>query len=176
MTVLTRAPATLSSQLFSIAVRRNASTARFFHPSPLRTAVAHPITAHGPPPKAPAPAPEFGEQQKQEQQQQQQQAAEEKAKIAETEKETPARPSKPSALKKRFWKNVDVRKKPGRLYERKEAGSLRARDPKADHAMRYQRNIKFCSIPDLSEHRLRMSSRSLQPSLIWHTRLLWSGM
>lgn len=119
MTILTRAPATLSSQLFFTAVRRNASTARFFHSSPLRTAVAHPITAHGPPPKAPAPAAEFGEQQKQEQQQQQQQAAEEEAKVAETEKETPARPSKPSALKKRFWKNVDVRKKPGTLYERK---------------------------------------------------------
>lgn len=119
MTILTRATATLSSQLFSTAVQRNASTARFFHSSPLRTAVAHPITAHGPPPKAPAPAAEFGEQQ-----QQQQQAAEEEAKVAEIEKETPARPPKPSALRKRFWKNVDVKKKPGMLYERKEAGRL----------------------------------------------------
>lgn len=135
MTILTRAPATLSSQLFSTAVRRNASAARFFHHSPLRTAIAHPITAHGPPPKAPAPAPEFGEQQEQEQppQQQQQQAAEEETKIAETEKETPVRPSKISALKKRFWKNVDVKKKPGTSYQKKkkkkqktEAGSLHA--------------------------------------------------
>lgn len=132
MTILTRAPATLSSQLFFTAVRRNASTARFFHSSPLKTAVAHPITAHGPPPKAPAPAAEFGEQQKQEQQQQQ--AAEEEAKVTETEKETPARPSKPSALKKRFWKNVDFRKKPGTLYERKEPGGAKL---KADHAIRF---------------------------------------
>ena len=131
MTLLPRASAAFSSQLFlSTAIRRNAAAAapaaRFFHSHPLKSAIAHPITAHGPPPKAPAPAQESGDRQKQQREQQQeeaesgeqqprqQQEGDGNVKLADTGKETPATPSKPSAtLKKRFWKNADVKRKPG---------------------------------------------------------------
>ncbi|KAJ9296949.1 hypothetical protein DTO271G3_4710 [Paecilomyces variotii] len=76
---------------------------RYFHSSPSRFAVAHPITAHGPPPKAPEPAAELVER-----------AERRKQKDAETvgtEKPEQPRPSKASsALKKRFWKDVNVKK------------------------------------------------------------------
>lgn len=137
MAILPRASATattaLSSQLLSTTFRRNVTpAARFFHSHALKGAIAHPITAHGPPPKAPAPAPEFGNKQKQQQQEQQQQTESESGQqgqlqekqqqeqqngaakeVGDAEKETPAAPSKPSGLKKRFWKLVDVRKKQG---------------------------------------------------------------
>lgn len=139
MAILPRASATattvLSSQLLSTAFRRNVTpTARFFNSHPLKGAIAHPITAHGPPPKAPAPAPEFGNKQKQPQDQEQQQQAEsgsasgsqdqlqEKQQQQDADvnkagdaggKETSAAPLKPSGLRKRFWKLVDVRKKQG---------------------------------------------------------------
>lgn len=128
MTLLPRASAALSSQLLSTAIRRNAAAAapaaRFFHTHPLKSAIAHPITAHGPPPKAPAPAQESGDKQNQqreqqqaesgEQQPQQQQEGDRGVKLADTGTETPATPSKHSAtLKKRFWKNADVKRKPG---------------------------------------------------------------
>lgn len=118
MAFLPRASATLSSQLLSTTVRRNAPAARFFHTSPLKAAIAHPITAHGPPPKAPAPAPELQQQEKQkqqeqEQQEQQRQQEEEEAKLAKTAKEDKVPPTRPSGLKRRFWRNVDVQKKQG---------------------------------------------------------------
>ena len=117
MAFLPRASAILSSQLLSTAVRRNAPTARFFHSFPLKAAIAHPITAHGPPPKAPAPAPELQQQEKQKQQdqeqQEQQKQEEEEAKLAKSAKEDKVPPTKPSGLKRRFWRNVDVQKKQG---------------------------------------------------------------
>jgi uncharacterized membrane protein len=93
-----------TSQLASVA-RQNAPLCRHIHSSPLRAAVAHPVTAHGPPPKAPAPSPEFEQPAEQLQD----------AKPV-NESEPPARPSKVStALKKRFWKDVHVHEKPGRF-------------------------------------------------------------
>lgn len=83
----------------SSAVRRNA--ARQFHSSPFRAAVPHPITAHGPPPKAPAPSAEF------------------KSKARQSENESssgeglPSKLTKPSPLKSRFWKDVHVHGKAG---------------------------------------------------------------
>ncbi|KAL2009294.1 hypothetical protein VTN00DRAFT_7488 [Thermoascus crustaceus] len=77
---------------------------RSFHCSPLKSAIAHPITAHGPPPKAPVPAPEFGERVERRKKQ---------AELIEKGKEAQTQPSKPAtALKKRFWKDVNVRKQP----------------------------------------------------------------
>lgn len=141
MAILPRASTTattvLSSQLLSTTFRRSViPTTRFFNSHPLKGAIAHPITAHGPPPKAPAPAPEFGDKQKQQQQQEQEQEQQQQQQHAESGsgqqeqlqqrqqngsvneagnagKETPAAPLKPSGLKKRFWKLVDVRKKQG---------------------------------------------------------------
>lgn len=90
------------SQSVSIA-RQNVHRCRHIHSSPLRAAVAHPVTAHGPPPKAPAPSPEF------------EQPVEQRKDVdSVTENEPRARPSKVSAaLKKRFWKDVHVHEKPG---------------------------------------------------------------
>ncbi|KAJ5427709.1 ATP12 ATPase F1F0-assembly protein [Penicillium cf. griseofulvum] len=69
---------------------------RHIHSSPFRSAVAHPVTAHGPPPKAPAtPSVEFKETSK-------------------SNAELPASGSEAlrynltAALKKRFWKDVHV--------------------------------------------------------------------
>ncbi|EAW10873.1 ATP synthase complex assembly protein ATP12 [Aspergillus clavatus NRRL 1] len=77
-----------------------------FHSVSWRAAVAHPITAHGPPPKAPSPAPEFGD------------LSESRREGNQHASEQPAQPSKPSSvLKKRFWKNVDVKRKPDGDYE-----------------------------------------------------------
>lgn len=95
--------AALKSRLVSV-VRHKEPLCRRLHSSPLRAAVAHPITAHGPPPKAPAPSPEFEESVE----------SQEHAKPV-TEADSPSRPSKASAaLKKRFWKDVHVHGKPGR--------------------------------------------------------------
>ncbi|KAL1975352.1 hypothetical protein VTN31DRAFT_3744 [Thermomyces dupontii] len=77
---------------------------RSFHSSSRRWAIAHPITAHGPPPKAPRPAPEFAEEQQQ------------TIEAAEPEKpSTPVTTPPPkvrSVLKRRFWKDVHVRETP----------------------------------------------------------------
>lgn len=101
MTLFPRAA--LHSQLASV-TRRNV-LARHIHSSPLRAAVAHPVTAHGPPPKAPAPAEAFQDAQ---QQKQQTNAASSSA------ESTPSQPARPTAsLKKRFWKDVHVHGKPG---------------------------------------------------------------
>jgi ATP synthase F1 complex assembly factor 2 len=105
MSILPRASAALSAHLISTAVRRHASTSatRFLHSSPLKGAVAYPITAHGPPPKAPAPSPEFEERA----------GEQEVGGGGGSGNEAPIRPSRPSVLKKRFWKNVDIKRKPG---------------------------------------------------------------
>ncbi|GFF48586.1 mitochondrial molecular chaperone Atp12 [Aspergillus udagawae] len=94
----------LSCRLISAVGQRGATTScRTFHAISQKAAVAHPITAHGPPPKAPSPAPEFGR-------------PTEEGKDVNDAGKPQAQVSKPSpTLEKRFWKNVDVRKKPGAL-------------------------------------------------------------
>lgn len=112
----------------SSAVRRNA--ARQFHSSPFRAAVPHPITAHGPPPKAPAPSAEFKS----------------KARQSENEpssgEELPSKLTKPSPLKSRFWKDVHVHGKAGMfgvsLTEAKDSWELTD--------LSEQENTKYCSI------------------------------
>ncbi|KAJ5201575.1 uncharacterized protein N7498_006238 [Penicillium cinerascens] len=94
--------AAFPSQLLALA-RHNAPLCRRFHSSPLRAAVAHPVTAHGPPPKPPAPSPDFKKNAEQ-------------VKEAESApaSETQSQPTRASvSLKKRFWKNVHVHGKPG---------------------------------------------------------------
>jgi hypothetical protein len=72
---------------------------RHIHSSPLRAAIAHPITAQGPPPKAPTPAEAFRES-----------AAQSNAGSAGEE----SQPNRANvSLKKRFWKDVHVYGKPG---------------------------------------------------------------
>lgn len=79
------------------------ATLRHFHVSSLRAAIAHPVTAHGPPPKAPAPAPEFREY-----------VSRPKETKSTHTNEAPSHAVKPSSgLKKRFWRDVHVHGKPG---------------------------------------------------------------
>ncbi|KAJ5708001.1 hypothetical protein N7488_007802 [Penicillium malachiteum] len=89
-------------QLTSI-VRHNA--ARRFHSSPLKAAVAHPITAHGPPPKAPAPSAEFKGNASQSQ----------NSEVSQGQNSSP-KPAKPTGLKARFWKNVHVEAQAGEYH------------------------------------------------------------
>jgi ATP synthase F1 complex assembly factor 2 len=109
MTTFIRPSAAFSSQVASALFRCHASPARYVHSSRSKAAIAHPITAHGPPPKAPAPADDFGEAKEQRQQQEEAQQPAEPQQQAE-----PPKPSK--TLDKRFWRDVDVKRKPGMSY------------------------------------------------------------
>lgn len=86
------------------AARQSTQRPRALHSSTLKAAVAHPITAHGPPPKAPSPSPGSGERATQK--------TEDQGKISEAEPE-PRPIRKPATLKKRFWKDVDFQRKQG---------------------------------------------------------------
>lgn len=109
-----------SSQRLSTSPVISSSPARCFHCATRTWAIAHPITAHGPPPKAPTPAAEFKNdprragltQQKVQQQQQESQTS------PSTPSDSAARVSqaKPS-LKKRFWKDVNVKESPGMMKQ-----------------------------------------------------------
>lgn len=80
---------------------RSVSLCRHIHSSPFRLAVAHPVTAHGPPPKAPA-TPELKK------------TSEPKdTNSAATGTEPRQTPKLTDALKKRFWKDVHVHGKTG---------------------------------------------------------------
>ncbi|KAL3494262.1 hypothetical protein BJX62DRAFT_234397 [Aspergillus germanicus] len=107
VTAVLRTSAGWPQQTLSTAVRCNAPLSRALHSSQFKAAVAHPITAHGPPPKAPSPTPEFSPQ------------TEQQTDGKEIRQEGESRPSikKAKALKKRFWKNVDVQKKQGGDYQ-----------------------------------------------------------
>ncbi|KAE8351563.1 hypothetical protein BDV28DRAFT_136868 [Aspergillus coremiiformis] len=94
MPILFRTPTALSWRAVSIAVRRS------FYSFPYKAAIAHPVTAHGPPPNAPSATPEFGENTGQ-------QAGNVESGLV--SKLSPSRTAKPSPLTKRFWKNVDVK-------------------------------------------------------------------
>lgn len=91
--------AALPSQLSAVA-RHPVTLCRRIHSSPFRSAVAHPVTAHGPPPKAPDASPEFKG------------PAESNARVA-PEVELKRTPKLTAALKKRFWKDVHVNGKSG---------------------------------------------------------------
>jgi ATP synthase F1 complex assembly factor 2 len=90
-------------QQLSTAVQYNFASLRAFQSSTLNAAIAHPVTAHGPPPKAPSPS--VGLEKRTTQQ-------------SNTdifhEREPQLRPNKSATvLKKRFWKDVDVKQKDG---------------------------------------------------------------
>ncbi|KAL5339266.1 hypothetical protein BJX70DRAFT_364249 [Aspergillus crustosus] len=87
-------------QTLSIAARCNALRSRAFTSTTLKAAVAHPITAHGPPPEAPLPSPGSESATQHE---------ENKGTTQEGEPQ-PRQLKRPTVSKKRFWKNVDVQK------------------------------------------------------------------
>lgn len=95
-----RAVAAISRQAVFRGAQRQHVVSRSISASALKSAIAHPITAHGPPPKAPSPTPANAE-------------PSQKDAGSPQKGEASPLPGKSSVLKKRFWKNVDVKRKPG---------------------------------------------------------------
>ncbi|KAJ5810546.1 uncharacterized protein N7503_002764 [Penicillium pulvis] len=138
----------------SSAVRRNA--ARQFHSSPFRAAVPHPITAHGPPPKAPAPSAEF------------------KSKVRQSENESspgeelPSKLTKPSPLKSRFWKDVHVHGKAGEYQvlldkrpvrtPNKDILSIPPTKPQLAHAIALEWDVMTSAQQALKSHLIPLTS------------------
>lgn len=90
----------LATRFLSTPRQRVAICHRHIHSSPSRAAVAHPITAHGPPPQAPAPASSS--------------SSETRDSLSSTgDGQGVSQVKKPSPLKKRFWKDVHVHGKTG---------------------------------------------------------------
>lgn len=141
------------SQLASVA-RRNVF-ARHIHSSPLRAAVAHPVTAHGPPPKAPAPAEAF--------------KAPQASDIASsTEGQAPSRAN--ASLKKRFWKDVHVHGKPGEYQvlldkrpvrtPNKDILSIPPTKPHLAHAVALEWDVMTSAQQALKSHLIPLTSLS----------------
>lgn len=118
-----RAATLLSSrQLISTSSLLNSSSSsstRCFHCATRNWAIAHPITAHGPPPKPPAPATEFkddirraGLESAADQGQPEDQTS---RTTAAPDTTTRASQTKPSLLRKRFWKDVNVKESSGKM-------------------------------------------------------------
>lgn len=121
-----RKAATVLSSSSRLSSRQTLSSpAGCFHCATRTWAIAHPITAHGPPPKAPTPAPEFsnsndprrGNQKTEQQQQQQNQGSSGTGAGAANPSDSATRLSqaKPSPLKRRFWKDVNVTESQGEM-------------------------------------------------------------
>ncbi|KAJ5109781.1 ATP12 ATPase F1F0-assembly protein [Penicillium argentinense] len=149
----------LPSQLAAVA-RRNSPTLRHIHSSSFRAAVAHPVTAHGPPPKAPAPAAEFQEKS----------TLKDESASAHAES-APAQPAKSSAaLKKRFWKDVHVHGKPGEYQvlldkrpvrtPNKDILSLPPTKPHLAHAVALEWDVMTSAQQALKSHLIPLTSLS----------------
>ncbi|KAL4814541.1 putative ATP12 chaperone protein [Aspergillus spinulosporus] len=94
-------------QHLSTAVQYNSARLRAFKSSSINAAIAHPVTAHGPPPKAPSPSLGFEKR-----------ATQQSNTDDFHEREPQPRPNKrPTVLKKRFWKDVDVKQIDGGDYQ-----------------------------------------------------------
>lgn len=88
-----------------VRVNRRAEIIRCLHSSGPRAAVAHPVTASGPPPKSPVPAAsQYGEQIERRRRQ---------SELLKQGRELRKQESTKSALKKRFWKDVHVKEVEG---------------------------------------------------------------
>ncbi|KAJ5580145.1 ATP12 ATPase F1F0-assembly protein [Penicillium hispanicum] len=132
---------------------------RRFHAAPLRAAVAHPVTAHGPPPKAPAPSPEFKEN------------SQSKATEPITEHESSSQtPKLSAALKKRFWKDVHVHGKPGEYHvlldkrpvrtPTKDVLSIPPTKPHLAHAVALEWDVMTSAQQALKSHLIPLTSLS----------------
>ncbi|KAJ5532093.1 hypothetical protein N7494_008645 [Penicillium frequentans] len=138
----------------SSAVRRNA--ARQFHSSPFRAAVPHPITAHGPPPKAPAPSAEFKSKARQSEHE------------SSSGEELPSKLTKPSPLKSRFWKDVHVHGKAGEYQvlldkrpvrtPNKDILSIPPTKPQLAHAIALEWDVMTSAQQALKSHLIPLTS------------------
>ncbi|KAI2717331.1 hypothetical protein CBS147354_6617 [Penicillium roqueforti] len=144
------ARAALSSQLSAVA--RPVSLCRRIHSSHFRSAVAHPITAHGPPPKAPE--------------------LKENSKPKEAELPAPegegSRYNLTAALRKRFWKDVHVHgksdeyqvlldKRPVRTPT-KEVLTIPSTKPHLAHAIALEWDVMASAQEALKSHLIPMTS------------------
>lgn len=103
-----------SSQRLSTSAVISSSSVRCFHCATRAWAIAHPITAHGPPPKAPTPAAEFKNDPRRVGVDQQK--ASQTLQGSETPFKSAARVSQANTpLKKRFWKDVNVKESSGMI-------------------------------------------------------------
>ncbi|KAJ5757066.1 ATP12 ATPase F1F0-assembly protein [Penicillium nucicola] len=144
--------AALRSQLSVVSTP--VSLCRRIHSSPFRSAVAHPVTAHGPPPKAPDASPEFKESTGLNSQA--------------SEAELKRTPTLTAALKKRFWKDVHVNAKPDE-YEvlldkrpvrtpSKEVLSIPPTKPHLAHAIALEWDVMTSAQQALKSHLIPMTS------------------
>ncbi|KAJ5969862.1 hypothetical protein N7501_006110 [Penicillium viridicatum] len=150
------ARAALPSQLSAVA-RHPVSLCRRIHSSPFRSAVAHPVTAHGPPPTAPAtPSSEFKDISKSSD-----------AELPASEGEA-SRYKLTAALKKRFWKDVHVHgksdeyqvlldKRPVRTPA-KEVLSIPSTKPHLAHAVALEWDVMTSAQQALRSHLIPMTS------------------
>ncbi|KMU87783.1 F1-ATP synthase assembly protein [Coccidioides immitis H538.4] len=82
-------------------IRAETTRARAVHSSTFKSAVAHPINVHGPPPKAPVPSPEYNERIERRRKQ---------SELLRQDKDTSAaKGGAAGPLRKRFWKDVHVK-------------------------------------------------------------------
>ncbi|KAJ5180785.1 ATP12 ATPase F1F0-assembly protein [Penicillium capsulatum] len=150
--------AALPTRLLSAA--RLHAPRRRFHSSPLRPAVAHPITAHGPPPKAPAPAPGFKEN-----------AAQSNEAAPAPTADTSSQPTRASAsLKKRFWKDVHIHGKQGEYQvlldkrpvrtPNKDILSIPPTKPHLAHAIALEWDVMTSAQQALKSHLIPLTSLS----------------
>lgn len=150
------ARAALPSQLSAVA-RHPVSLCRRIHSSPFRSAVAHPVTAHGPPPKAPdTPSSEFKDI-----------SQSSDAELPASEGEA-SRYKLTAALKKRFWKDVHVHgksdeyqvlldKRPVRTPA-KEVLSIPSTKPHVAHAVALEWDVMTSAQQALRSHLIPMTS------------------
>ncbi|KAE8146030.1 hypothetical protein BDV25DRAFT_144100 [Aspergillus avenaceus] len=137
--------------------RHDIALLRYLHSTSPKAAIAHPVTAHGPPPKVPSPAPEFCERN------------ERQHVNAGSQVDSNSLPAKPSPLKKRFWKNTDIRQNPGGNHSvlldtrpvrtlTKEVLSLPSTKPHLAHLIALEWDVMTSAQQALKNHMIPLTS------------------
>ncbi|GKZ34777.1 hypothetical protein AbraIFM66950_005133 [Aspergillus brasiliensis] len=151
-----RAVAAISRQAVFRGAQRQHVVSRSISASALKSAIAHPITAHGPPPKAPSPTPANAE-------------PSQKDAGSPQKGEASPLPGKSSVLKKRFWKNVDVKRKPDGDYQvlldarpirtlSKDVLSIPSTKPYLAHAIALEWDVMTTAQQALKNHLIPLTS------------------
>ncbi|PYH91275.1 ATP12-domain-containing protein [Aspergillus ellipticus CBS 707.79] len=136
------------------------SISRSFSTSSWKNAIAHPITAHGPPPKVPSPTPGKGVRSDQRQ---------EDLKLYQKDEATLRLGKSSAVLKQRFWKNVDVKKELGGDYQvlldtrpirtpSKDALSIPSTKPYLAHAIALEWDVMTTAQQALKNHLIPLTS------------------
>ncbi|KAJ5481011.1 hypothetical protein N7539_006905 [Penicillium diatomitis] len=147
----------LSARFLSVHRQNLAVSSRHIHSSLLRAAVAHPLTAHGPPPKAPAASPVLAETNETQTLSTSTLGAQDVSQV-----------KKPSPLKKRFWKDVHVHGKTGEYQvlldkrpvrtPNKDILSIPATKPHLAHAVALEWDVMTSAQHALKSHLIPLTS------------------